>query len=191
MQDQVYVIRTTKYLENDLIVKTLSAHQGKVSYLARGGQRSKKRFGGGVLETGNLITLEYKAGRREDSLGTLNEAKVLDGYEDIRTNYDNIEMVFYFFKLIEKIEWSEPEYEKLFSLIGNSMDEIKTKSSLTSIKFLFDVKILYLQGMLPINEVTLPWLKLKMSECSQIDEKSKDFIQYIKFNQHLMKELCP
>ena len=42
------VLRTTDYGEADRVVTLLTEHHGKVSALARGARRSKRRFGGGL-----------------------------------------------------------------------------------------------------------------------------------------------
>jgi len=191
MQDQVFVIRATKYLERDLIAQTYSAAFGKKSYLVRGGQRSKKRFGGGTLETGNLISIEFKTGKVVNKMGSLEEAKVINGYEKIRTDYDKINLSFYFFKLVDRIDWSEDEFERVFSLLGNTQLTLEQSDELESIKFIFHLKLLYLQGLLPINEITTVWLKLKISEAPTIDTSDPNFHYYQKICDHLIKELLP
>ncbi len=191
MQDKVFVIRKTKYLERDLIVQTFSAQFGKKSFLVRGGQKSKKRFGGGVLETGNLILSEFKESKISSKMGSLLEAEVINGYEKIRLDYDKINLVFYLFKLIERIDWMETEYERLYSLLNNCLISLENTDCLRSLKFIFHVKILYLQGLLPINNITQKWLRLEVKEAKSIDIKGSDFTQYEKIFSHLIKELLP
>lgn len=191
MQDSVFIIRTTKYLERDLIAQTYSAVFGKKSYLVRGGQRSKKRFGGGTLETGNLISIEFKSNKHVDKMGTLEEAKVLNGYEKIRTDYDKINLSFYFFKLVDRIDWSEDEFERVYSLLGNTQSTLEVSDKLETIKFIFNLKLLYLQGLLPINDITKVWLKLKIEEAPTINVTDPNFKYYQKICDHLIKELVP
>jgi len=189
VQDKVFVIRTTKYMERDLIAQTYSAVYGKKSYLVRGGQRSKKRFGGGTLETGNLIAIEFKISKQTERMGTLEEAKVIKGYEKIRTDYDKINLSFYFFKLVDRIDWSEDEFERVYSLLGNTQSTLEVSDKLETIKFIFNLKLLYLQGLLPINETTKAWLHLKIEDSPTIDTSDPNYRHYLKICEHLIKEL--
>lgn len=189
MQDKVFVIRATKYMERDLIAQTYSAVYGKKSYLVRGGQRSKKRFGGGTLETGNLIAIEFKTSKQTEKMGSLEEAKVLNGYEKIRKDYDKINLSFYFFKLVDRIDWTEDEFERVYSLLGNTQSTLEVSDKLDCIKFIFNLKLLYLQGLLPINETTKVWLHLKIEDSHKIDTSDPNFRHYQKICEHLIKEL--
>lgn len=67
------LLRSVDYAEADRIVTLLSSRHGKVSLLARGARRSKRRFGG-ALEPFSLLDVELSFGRGE--LGVLHEARV-------------------------------------------------------------------------------------------------------------------
>ncbi len=188
MTDNVFVVKTTKYLERDLIVQTLSATSGKRSFLARGGQRSKKRFAGGMLETGNLLTVEYKPARNENGLATINEAKLVKSFDGARADYDKITFIFSIFKIIQVMEWEEQDCERLFSLLINTLCCVEEDLALDTLRFMFLLKILYLQGTMPINSVSMQWLKLDIKKSDEI-VKTDEYFHYKKISEHLLKEL--
>lgn len=68
-----FLLRSVDYGEADRIVTLLTSRHGKVSLLARGARRSKRRFGG-AIEPFLLLDVELSFGRGE--LGVLHAAQV-------------------------------------------------------------------------------------------------------------------
>lgn len=64
-QDEAFVLQSKKMGESDLIVSLLTLEGGKISGIAKGARRSKKRFGGS-LELGSLIRVVYETRPKRD-----------------------------------------------------------------------------------------------------------------------------
>lgn len=71
------VLRVTPLRETDLLVRILTQHRGKISAVAKGARRSKRRFMGG-LDIFDCGVFECATPKRDDSLLALNG---LDGRE--------------------------------------------------------------------------------------------------------------
>jgi DNA repair protein RecO (recombination protein O) len=82
---EAFVLRTRAYGESDRIVVLLTRDHGKVSGIARGARRSKRRFAGPALEP--FQRLEVRYGQRPHSeLVFLQECRVVQSYHGIAEN---------------------------------------------------------------------------------------------------------
>src|SRR6185295_14750751 len=93
----------TKYGEADLILKFITAQGDVYSAIAKSALRSKKRFGGGVLEPTHYmqITLDKRTAMNDDErLSVLNEAKLIDDFPQLKTDYDRLQLGLHFVKLV-------------------------------------------------------------------------------------------
>ncbi len=82
---EAFVLRTRAYSESDRIVVLLTRDHGKVSGIARGARRSKRRFAGPALEP--FQQLEVRFGQRPHSeLVFLQECRVIRSYHGIAEN---------------------------------------------------------------------------------------------------------
>jgi len=119
---------------------------------ARAALKSKKRFGGGVLEALNCIQAVYRVSEREgsDPLYQLQEASLIHGFPKLRTDYARLELVFYFVKSIgHAAQMGTVDGEPLFNLLGNAMKAAETTNDLSRLKLHFEIKLLAIQGVLP------------------------------------------
>ena len=69
------------FLESNLIVRGLNSHGIKMSFIAKGALKSKRRFGGGVLDPCSFIEVEYQVSR---SLYRVGSGWVLKDFRDLR-----------------------------------------------------------------------------------------------------------
>ena len=69
------VLRTVQYRDHDVIVELLTGAEGRLSAIARGAKKSRKRYGA-ALELGNRVRLEFgRAGKGLRSVGTIDVVK--------------------------------------------------------------------------------------------------------------------
>lgn len=146
-REKIIVLKTFPFLESNLIVRGLNSKGVKMSFIARGALKSKKRFGGGVLEPCSFIQVEY---RPSSSLNKLQEAWFLKDFVSLRTDYDRLTAALYFVQLVENFSTeSEEDSRELFNLLGNALVEAERSCHLENLKLFFQVKLLFLQGVLP------------------------------------------
>ena len=148
-KDKVIVLKSISFGEADKIIRTLSQTGALKSFIAKGALKSKKRFLGGVLEPGHFIGVEYKTSHRTN-LHNLRQAWFLKRFNKMRTNYDKLRLGLYFLSLIEKISQEGMECSHaLFNLLGNSLSALETSRNLPALRFVFEFRLLLIQGVLP------------------------------------------
>ena len=147
-RERIIVLKTFPFRESDLIVKGLSAEGLQMNFLARGALKSKRRFAGGVLEPSSFIEVEYRPSK---SLHHLKQAWMLEDFYELRKDYDRLQIAFYILKTAGalSLEGGEGDARELFSLVGNALLEAQNSSRLKTLKLFFQVKLLFLQGVLP------------------------------------------
>jgi DNA repair protein RecO (recombination protein O) len=149
VKSKVFILRKTRYGDNDLILNCLTPEGARVSLFARSALRSKKRFGGGVLEPMHYIHVMYED-KGQHRLNTLKEASLIQDFAGLRTDYARIEAGLYFVKLISEIvKEGEVDSAEIFNLLGNTLRAAETSLQLEHLKTHFEVKLLANQGVLP------------------------------------------
>lgn len=149
-RDRIIVLKSMPFAESDLIIRGLNQKGNVLSFIAKGSQKSKKRFVGGVLEPTSFIEVEYRPSRA--SLNRLKQAWFLNPFSKLRKDYKRLNLSFYFLKVVDHISQEGlQDSQELFHLLGNALLQAEKTSSLENLKLFFQMKILYLQGVLPEN----------------------------------------
>src|SRR5690606_1208088 len=81
LESDALVLRVVDFGESDRIVALLTRDAGRLSAVARGARKSRRRFAG-ALQTGTLVRIGYREGRGD--LAFLERAEVLDPFEGTR-----------------------------------------------------------------------------------------------------------
>lgn len=173
VKDRIFILRTIKCAESDLIVHGLSGQVGRLNFIAKGAMRSKRRFGGGVLEPTHFVDVLYK--RKDEQIEAplhfLEEAQLLNGFESLRVNYDRLQTAFYLMQLVSKVSQENDLYgQELFNLTGNTLRALETSEQPELLKTHFEMKLLACQGVLPpdLPENDLYNLSISEHEKSQM-----------------------
>ncbi len=171
LQDRFIILKKMKYGESDLIIHALSTAGTKKSFIARAALKSKKRFGGGVLEPSHFVKLTYKPGKSEDQLNVLNEAQLLDDFKSIRTDYDKLEFALFTLNCVYHVS-QEGDFDShfLFNLLGHTLKNLGEVKNLDRYKLHFCLKLLFQQGVITVDEWMAPFLKINISESYLLDE---------------------
>lgn len=143
------ILKRTKYGEGDLILHALTPQGGKVSCLARGALKSKKRFGGGVLEPTHYVEMLLRPSPRADGLGNLEEAKLIEGFDALRGSYERLDAGLAFVDTVDRISQpGDTSSQHLFDLLGNGLRAMQTAPNIEKARAHFMLKLLYHQGVL-------------------------------------------
>ncbi|MFZ3230490.1 MAG: DNA repair protein RecO [Pseudobdellovibrio sp.] len=170
-QDRFIILKKIKYGESDLIIHALSSSGSKFSFIARGALRSKKRFGGGILEPSHFVTLTYKDVSDEGRLRILNEAILIDDFKAIRNDYDKLEFALFAVHCAGCVsQEGDTNSEFLFNLLGYTLRAIGTSTDLPLLKLHFCIKFLYQQGVISIESWMTPFLKVNINENQKLQE---------------------
>ena len=169
VKEKLFILRKIKYGDADLILSCLTPKGARISLYARSALRSKKRFGGGVLEPTHYIHALYddktSKSHSENPLHTLKEASLIEGFNGLRTDYARIEMALQIVQLISNvIKEGEIDSEGLFNLLGNTLRAAEKSQHLDWLKTQFEVKLLANQGVLAVEEEEQVLLRAQISE---------------------------
>jgi DNA repair protein RecO (recombination protein O) len=164
------ILKRTKYGEADLVVNALTPQGGKVSGLARGALKSKKRFGGGVLEPTHFVEIVLRPSPRADGLATLEEAKLIEGFDGLRSSYDRLDAALGLIEIVDKIaQQGDTGSQHLFDLLGNALRALQTAPSVETVRAQFSLKLLYHQGVLEVETWMNPYLKTPLAGVSGVE----------------------
>lgn len=155
VRDRIIVLKNQVFSETDLIVRGLNSKGQHLSFIAKGALKSKKRFAGGVLEPASYIELEYRMAKT--SLHKLQQAWFVEDFSELRKDYHRLNLSLYFLKVVEQIsrEGEDEDAKELFHILGNALMSAQHSPNVDSLKLFFQIKILFLQGVLP-KEYALP-----------------------------------
>jgi DNA repair protein RecO (recombination protein O) len=154
MSEKIFVLRVIPYRESDIIIHGLTSLGSKIVLYARGAKRSKKRFGGGILEPTHYLQVHYEASpRNPESMLQLKEASLIEDFPALRENYERLDLALYFVSMVDRISKEGMVHsEGIFDLLGNSLRSAETSQALDLLKLHFELKLLALQGELPFVE---------------------------------------
>ena len=170
---RLIVLKSMPFSESDLIIKGLNENGTQMSFIAKGALKSKKRFTGGVLEPTSFIEVEYRHAR--NSLHKLKQAWFVKTFLGLRKDYDRLELAFYFLKVVGDIsQEGTNDSKELFHLLGNAFIQAEKTDSLDNLKLFFQIKILFLQGVLPQNLFYSSIVSCTLEDHHDLQIESKD-----------------
>ncbi len=142
------MVGSVDYAEADRIVRLLSPSHGRLSVLARGARRSKRRFAG-ALEPGNRIAAVLRPGRGE--LWHLDGATLLDGRLHARDHLERIALLLYACELCGGLSREQHPEARLYGLLDMALTLIDGVSEPPSALFriALEAKALTFAGLLP------------------------------------------
>lgn len=168
--DRFIILKKTKYAEADLIIHALSSTGAKKSFIARSALKSKKRFGGGILEPTHFVNLTYKESKSEGGLSTLIEATLIDDFKTIRSDYDRLEIALFFLKCVYHVSLEgDHDSHFLFNLLGHSLRGLGSAQNIFRFKMHFCLKFMFQQGVISMDDWMAVFLKMNIADSDQID----------------------
>ena len=181
------ILRKIKYGESDLIIQALSSRGEKKSFLARGAVKSKKRFGGGVLEPLHFCEFLFQKNRSSE-LYLLKEATLIEDFPGLRQDYDRLDFALRILECTSKVsQEGETDNARLFQLVGHALGYLEKTQELSIFKIQFYLKLLFQQGVLSPENWMLPFLRTSLDQSYDLTDKiiTSDQIKNIEYQvQH-------
>lgn len=165
-QEKVLILKKTKFGESDLIIQAINSIGARLSFIAKGALKSKKRFGGGVLEPTHFVLFSYKQGSSSQLL-VLTEAQIIDDFPGLRKDYDRLEFSLMMLNCVYHVsQEGDIGSEFLFNLLGHSLRFLNSQQAIDIriFKMHFYLKFLFQQGVVSIDPWMSPFLKVNISE---------------------------
>lgn len=183
------ILRTMVYKEADLQIDALNARGGKQHFLARSALKSKKRFGGGALEVMNYVHLTYEDRKEKSDFVPLTEARLLDGFEGIRTDYDRLQVGLMLAKDVARVTvHGEEDSSSIFNLLGNALKKLEKTQEIHLLRLHFRIKLLFYSGYLPNEDgVFNAFLHEPLQNCEKLKNHSQTQIRFL--SDQALKEL--
>ena len=179
-KDKFIILKKMKYGEADLILHALSSHGAKVSFIARSALKSKKRFGGGVLEPSHFVQLTYKPTAEEGKLNVLQEATLLSDFNGIRQSYDRLEFALHAVECVSRVsQEGDQNSEFLFNLLGHTLKATETAQDLLILKMQFYLKFLLQQGVMEAEPWMAPFLRATIAETNQLENHKAEALEHL------------
>ncbi len=175
--DRVICLSKQKYGEADLILRFISSGGDVFSAIAKSALKSRRRFGGGVLEPTHHMTitlsrpLSHYTGGNNDRLPVLTEAQLIDDFAALKTDYDRLSLGIEFVRWVGIVAREGDAHREVFNLLGHALKAAEQSQQLSLLKLHFQIKFLHLQGMLPLEERFVPFAKTPIREHELLAER--------------------
>ncbi|MBX3041790.1 MAG: DNA repair protein RecO [Bdellovibrionaceae bacterium] len=164
VKNRFIILRKVRYGEADLIIQALSPQGEKMSFIARAALKSKRRFGGGVLEPGHFVLFTYHAANTAVKMHTLKEASVIQDFAGLRTDYDRLEFALKTVDAVGKVsQEGDSSSDFLFNLLGHTLKALEGAEKTEAIQVQFWLKLLLQQGVLTVESWMEPFLREPIS----------------------------
>lgn len=167
INDRVIVLTKRRYSEADLIITGLNPQGSKLDFIAKSALKSRRRFGGGILDPFCYIKVLYTPPKKgyTSELNFLQEAELISDFPRLRTSWERLELGFYFLKLLEKASHHNTlDSHGLFDLLGNTLKNLETTAELGKLQLHFEIKLLAQNGTLPVEYQSSPLLGLPIND---------------------------
>lgn len=145
-----FLLRSVDYGEADRIVTLLTEDLGKVSAIARGARRSRKRFGG-TLEPCALIAVEL--GTTRGSLRRLASSRVVRAYPALLTKLERIQAIGRASELVRRATPDDDPEPELFVAFASLHERIADGAEVERALLAFSLRLLALLGLAPQLDV--------------------------------------
>lgn len=168
-KDKFIILRKMKYGESDLIIHAISPHGEKLSFIARGALKSKKRFGGGILEPSHFVNFVYKESSEEGRMHVLQEATLINDFPGIRQDYDHLEFALHVLDCVTKVSQEGDKHSDfLFNLLGHTLKSIELAQDVLVLKMHFYLRFLLQQGVIQPEPWMAPFLRTNLADTNTL-----------------------
>lgn len=183
------ILRTMVFKEADLQIDALNSRGGKQHFLARSALKSKKRFGGGVLEAMNYVHFNFDDRKEKSDFVPVTEARLIDGFEGIRKDYDRLQMGLQFAKYVSRVTVQGTEDSAaIFNLLGNAFKKLEQTSDIHLLFLHFRIKLLFYSGYLPNEDgVFNTFLSEPLQNCEKLKTQPQTQLKFL--SEQAFKEL--
>lgn len=169
------LLKKVRYGESDLIVTGISAAGEKKSFLARAALKSRKRFGGGILEPLHHVKLSYSDKSDKQQLSVLDEAQLLNDFSPLKKDYDLLQFALLAVECVAKVSQEGDNLsDSLYNLLGHCLKNLSTASlnyetQLPILKVQFFLKLLSEQGVLEQESWMHPFLAAPLTNYALLE----------------------
>lgn len=175
-QKRLLVFKKIKYGESDLILHGLTEIGERFVGMARGALKSKRRFGGGILEPGHLLSLTLEV-HQKGELKIIKEASCIEAFELIKQDYDRLSAAYRILQLMEKSSFEGLAQGKgVFLLLYHTLNTLQTTVNIELLELHFKIRFLAYHGSLEMqNEGYQRFLNITIQNSAEVQVSPQEF----------------
>jgi DNA repair protein RecO (recombination protein O) len=144
------VLRAWSYGESDKIVCFLTESHGKITGIAKGAKRSRKRFANS-LEPFSLVNLRFQDSR-SSSLAFIHGCDLIQVFKNLTASLEKIAHASYLMEITDALSGERDENRELFAHLRNGLSFIEENGTSVLLLAAFELKLLKLAGYQPMLE---------------------------------------
>jgi len=141
------VLRSRPYGESDKIVSFFTELHGKVTGIAKGAKRSRRRFVNS-LEPFSLVSLRFQE-RANASLAFIHACDLVRVFKSLTAYLDRIAHASYFMEITDGLVGERDENRAIFTHLTNGLSRLDEHGSSLLALIFFELKLLALAGYQP------------------------------------------
>ncbi len=145
------LLRAVDFGESDRIVHVLVPHAGRLTGIAKGARRSKRRFGGN-LDLFNRLRIQIAPRRRPGSMARLEAAILVEAFQGIRRRPRSFALGCYLLELVDRLspENAAPrEARAVFTCMLDALRVIDRTEPDARLRVLLELRALAALGLCP------------------------------------------
>jgi DNA repair protein RecO (recombination protein O) len=142
------VLRTWPFGESDKIVSFLTENHGKLSGIAKGAKRSRKRFVNS-LEPFSLVNLRFQD-RVHSNLAFILASDLMVGFKYLSTSLEKIFLASYMIEITEGLVGEREENRLVFRHLKDGLIHLENQPMSLSFLTFFELKLLEFTGYQPL-----------------------------------------
>ena len=150
VKDNAFIIHKTDYGESDIIITLFSASRGKISCIAKGAKRSRRRFPGS-LELFSQVSFNGFI-KHPLALTRIDECQLLKPYLNIQDDLKSYLNGCYFLEIVNRCSAERQSNRKLFNLLDDLftfLSKVPHNRNFNCQIRLFELQIITLLGFKP------------------------------------------
>ena len=144
---QAIVLRARPFGESDKIVSFLTESHGKITGIAKGAKRSRKRFVNS-LEPFSLVNLRFQD-RPHTSLAFLLGSDLLESFAHLLTSLDKVASASYLVEITDGVIGEREENSRVFEHLRNALAYLEKQEPTVLFVTRFELELLSLAGYRP------------------------------------------
>ncbi len=150
VQCEAVVLRVLEFGESDRIVHLLTPAWGRVTAIAKGAKRSRKRFAG-TLDLFHRLRVQLER-RRPTSMVRLEHTRLLDAHEALRVDPRRFALASYLTELLDRLATEGSgggDAKRVFDAAVATLDGLTFLPSDTSTQVFLELRLLAVLGLRP------------------------------------------
>ncbi|MBI5587148.1 MAG: DNA repair protein RecO [Deltaproteobacteria bacterium] len=140
------ILNSIDYGESDRILTFHTLEHGKLTGIAKGARRSRKRFVGNIEPASEILLVFFHGGKSD--MVRVEDASLIDAYSALKSDIERLSQACYLLELVAEMTREGQRLPGVFSLLTGFLKMLETEDGETVLRF-FEIRLLSMLGYLP------------------------------------------